>query len=190
MKLIPSCIFCAYLFFVGSGLAVAQDAPIEPGDSFGEDFGFDTGDMNFGEEDFSFAVDPAQERAAAAVATGFMIVSLVIGLLGLCLMIFVAYFLSDGLAAVPEEFRQLPTWVPWLLLVPFVNIVVLILAFIKVPQSLSSYLASKGNTGLGDCGQALGLWGSILYLLCFPVGLVLLLMSGLKISQAKKAARA
>ncbi len=164
---------------------------IDPGSM--EDFGFNTDDFeDFGSEDFSPPELSAEDAAAAtAVAMGMMIMIGVFAVIGVVITALVAYLLSDALSAVPESYRQMSSWIPWLLFVPLVQIVVLVLAFIKVPRSLSGYLASLGDQSQGDCGESNGLWGSILYILgcTFPIGLVLLVMSMLKINQAKRQIR-
>ena len=147
---------------------------------------------DFTDGDFGAAEISAEEQAAiAAVSFGMVVAIIVMSLIGLLLTIFVAYLLMDAVNSVPEQFQQIAPWVPWLLLVPFVNIVVLIVAFIKVPESLSAYLNSIGDTSQGDSGKAVGLWGSVLYVLgcTFPIGLVLLIISLVKINQSKKIAR-
>lgn len=209
MKLFARSLGCSFIFLVVGGLigistqarsqevsgAEFPDMQIDAGDEFGGDFGFEVGeDMEaFGKDDFNAeGLDPEAAAAATAVAAAVWIAMMAIAALLFFLLVLAAYLLSDALGAIPEEFREIPAWLPWLLLVPFVQIVILIVAFMKVPKSLSGYLASKGDTSMGDCGAGNGLWGAVLYLLgcTFPIGLVLLVMAILKINQAKKIARA
>lgn len=147
----------------------------------------------FGDEDFTFDTELTPEEAAAGAAM-FMAMLVAIGimsLIGFAMVIWVAYSMMDALSALPEQYRELSPAVPWLLLVPLVNIVVLFLVFIKVPDSLKAFLEANGDTAHGDCGRSNGLIGSILYIIgcTFPIGLVLLVMSLLKISQAKQTVR-
>jgi magnesium-transporting ATPase (P-type) len=169
--------------------ALAQDPDMDPGNfEIPELEGFD----DFNEGDFGAPPMSAEDQAAAAaLGFGMMIFVFLMSLVGLVLTALVAYLMMDALNAVPESFQQLQPWVPWLLFVPLVNLVVIFLVFLKVPDSLSTYLQSVGNTSQGDCGKNLGLWGCILYILgcTFPIGLVLLIMSILKINQAKKVAQ-
>lgn len=178
---------------------IDASAPFEGLDQFegmdaGPEIEFDIEGMEgFGDENFEFASELTPEEAAAGTA---MVIAMFVGigimsLLGFILVIWVAYSMMDALSAIPEEYRELSPAVPWLLLVPVVNIVVLFLVFIKVPDSLNAYLTANGDTAHGDCGRSNGLIGSILYILgcTFPIGLVLLVMSLMKISQAKQTAR-
>ncbi len=100
-----------------------------------------------------------------------------------------AYLLSGALKVVPESYREISPGVAWLLLIPLVNIVIMFLVFIKIPRSQSKYLASIGNSSHGDCGEQMGLIGSICMLIpCINVvGLVLLIISLVKIMGAKQA---
>ncbi len=154
------------------------------------DFNIDMDEFeSFGQEGFSVEtpLDPATEATIQAIRIG----SYGIGLVGLLFSLFLAYQLASSLSAIPPTYRQLSPWVPWLIFVPLVGIVVLVLAFIKVPNSLSKYLASTGHVSQGDCGEKLGLWGAILTIIgcTAPIGLVLLLLSTLKIRQAKMVAK-
>lgn len=150
------------------------------------DFGMD------GMEDWQSSppsLDPSTGAAATLATMAIVVIGLVISLL---LQAVVAYFLSSALKAVPEQYRELSPAIPWLLLVPFVNIVILFLAFIKVPRSLNKYLTSVGDTSQGDCGEQMGLWGAVLGIIpCTgPIGLILLIISLVKITQAKNVALA
>ncbi len=168
--------------------ALAQDA------GNGMDFNFDAGGEldGFGEDGFEFQGDPEAEAAAAGIAIAVLIGYVCFIGLAILLQIFIAYLLYDALNAVPEQYRELESWVPWLLLVPLANIVVLFLAFIKTPRSLAKCLSASGDTSHGDCGESLGLWGAILCVIpCGAiVGLILLIMTLLKINKAKQAVRA
>lgn len=163
--------------------------PNSPDMDFDFDFSDELGDgfSQFEEDGFVAADEPS---TMAVIAT--TIAMLVLGVLMFLLVGVVAYLLSTALSAVPENFREMPPMLPWLLFIPLVNIVILILAFIKVPKSLNKYLTSIGDNSQGDCGEKLGLWGSILYILgcTFPIGLVMLVMSLMRINQAKKLAKA
>lgn len=181
----------ASLFLLASALslpALAQEA------GGGMDFNFDSsGELDgFGEDGFEFQGDPEAEAAAAGVAIAMLVGYLCFIGLAILLQIFIAYLLYDALNAVPEQYRELESWVPWLLLVPLANIVVLFLAFIKTPRSLAKCLGASGDTTHGDCGESLGLWGAILCVIpCGAiVGIVLLIMALLKINKAKQAVRA
>lgn len=163
---------------------------ITVGEEFG-DMGFDLeglGDVS----DPNFVADAPPSAEQAALATGIVVGAVVLVLLAYLLIGVVAYLLSSAIQALPEANRPMPAWVPWLLLVPLVQIVVFVLAFIQVPKAQSNYLSSIGDTSMGDCGASNGLWGVILYLLgcTFPIGLVLLVMSMLKINQATKIIKA
>ncbi len=166
---------------------------LDTSQDLGQDFGFDVGELeDVSAPDFNAnATTPEQAAQEAELERAMLFGGLIMGLLALVLLGVAAYLLSDALKAIPLEFRKLPHWVPWLLLVPLVNIVVFVLSFIMVPKSMANYLASRGDTSMGDCGASNGLWGVILYLLgcTFPIGLVLLVMCLLKVNQAKKIAR-
>lgn len=183
-----TCLLLA-LATVSSGLA--QDVPEFDPNNFEipELEGFDdfTEEGDFGAPEFS----ADEQAAAAALSFGMLIFVFVMSLVGLILTALVAYLMMDALNAVPESFQQIQPWMPWLLFVPLVNIVIVFLVFLKVPDSLSSYLQSIGDSSQGDCGKNLGLWGCILYIIgcTFPIGLILLIMSILKINQAKKVAQ-
>ncbi|MCA9134751.1 MAG: hypothetical protein KDA45_16400 [Planctomycetales bacterium] len=160
-----------------------------------DNFDFDIEGMEgFGDPDYDpeAEIDPQVQAATDRVAWIITAVLAAMSLLMLLFTILLAVQLSSALQAVPEAYRQMSPFVPWLLFVPFVNIVILILAFIKVPRSLKGYLASMGDASQEDCGEKLGLLGAILFLLGFtmPVGLVVLLLALAKIGRAKKIARA
>ncbi len=171
---------------------VAQDVP--QGESFDfqidDDINFDTEDFEgFKDGSFGAAETTSEEEAAIAlVGTAVFVGVVVASIVGMVLTAVAAYLLFDALNALPEEFRQISPIIPWLLFVPFVNLVVLFVVFIKVPDSLRGYLQSVGNMTLADCGKSLGLWGSVATVIgCFfPVGLVLLFMSLMKINRAKQ----
>ena len=184
--------FATCFIFLASALtAFPQDTPPEIPDFDTSDFEFELPEEMEGFTDNDFGA--AEESAAnAAIGVAMMLAIAIFGIIGLIAVVLAAYLLMDALNAVPQQFQQIPPWVPWLLLVPFVNLVVLIIAFIKVPDSLASYLNSLGDHSQGDCGRKTGLWGSVLYILgcTFPIGLVLLIVSLMKINQAKQRAQA
>lgn len=182
-------------FGVGENVGFSQDMTFPSDAEFQMDQDIDF-DME-GLEDFGPDFGPPEISAEAQAAAGvlflvFVLVAVVACVVGLVLTGLVAYWLMDALNAIPEPHRQMSPMVPWLLFVPLVQIVVLLLAFIKVPDSLSSYLRSMDDSSHGDCGKSNGLWGAILYLLgcTFPIGLVMLFLSLKKIHRAKLAARA
>jgi hypothetical protein len=197
-KLTATFLLCLWTAMIATNGSCSFAQEIETPPNMEITVGEDMGDIGFDLEGLGDISDPdfvasgPPSAKEMAMVSGIMVGAAIIGLLGLLLMLFVAYLLSDALAALPAQFRLLPTWVPWLLLVPFINIVVFVLVFIKVPQSQSTFLASTGDNSMGDCGGSNGLWGVILYLVgcTFPIGLVLLVMSVLKINQAKKLIRA
>lgn len=192
MKSIISITVGTLLFCFTAGVFPAQGQDDFQMDT---DIQFDMGDEfeGFDEADFGAPV-MSEEEIAAAQAMGAVVFfgAIAACFLGLLLTALVAYLMMDALNAVPKSFRQLSPMVPWLLFVPLVNIVILFLVFIKVPESLNAYLQSTGDTSQGDCGKSMGLWGSILYILgcTFPIGLVMLILAILKINGAKKVARA
>lgn len=189
-------IFCLQKLALGllavSLLAASPALAQEPSDGANMQFNFDAEEFsNFGEEGFDNGLTPEQEAAASAIGMGLIIgYFCFIGVM-LLLQIYVAYLLYDALSAVPEQYRELEPWVPWLLFVPLANLVVIFLAFIKTPRSLAKCLAASGDTSHADCGESLGLWGAVLTVLgcTSPIGLILLIMSLLKINKAKQAVR-
>jgi hypothetical protein len=178
---------------------VVQDpaGDVTPGDAgefqFDQDIEFDMEEFEgFEGGDFGAAETTMEEEAAIAlVGTAVIVLSLVFALITLVLAGCAAYLLSDALKAVPESHQQISPAIPWLLFIPVVNLVVLFLCFIKVPDSLRGYLDSTGNMTQADCGKSLGLWGSVASVIgCFfPIGIVLLFMSITRINKAKQLAR-
>lgn len=166
----------------------------DPGFQVDEEIEFDIGEFEgFGDDDFETQdLTPEQAAAVGMLSVGMIIAALVIGLIMFGLMIFAAYLLMDALNSVPEEYRQLSPMVPWLLFVPVVNLVILFLVFLKVPESLQAYLNSVGDTSQGDCGKNMGLWGAILYVVgcTAPIGLIMLVIAITKINAGKRAVRA
>ena len=182
-----------WALFTSSALPSALANQFEGVDEQPPEIEFDMeGLEGFGDEGFAApALTPEEEAQIAATFIAMVVGITIMSLVGLVLIAWVAYLLMDALNAIPEEFRQVSSAVPWLLLVPLVNIVVMFIVFIKVPESLNAYLTANGDTAHGDCGRSNGLIGCILYLLgcTFPIGLVLVVMSLMKISAAKKTAR-
>lgn len=168
--------------------ALAQEEPVDV-PNLEIELDMPEGFEDFTEGDFGAPeVSAAEEAAAAVLIFGLMAASACVALI---LSAIFAYLLMDAVSSVPEAHRKIAPWVPWLLFVPVANVVVLILAFIKVPESLSSYLDSIGKNSFGDCGKKIGIWGAILSLIgCTGlIGLVLLIISLMKINQAKRVAR-
>ncbi len=176
----------------GPDIQFDSEVQIDPDFQLDPDIDFDTEQFDFGADSGAVELSEEDQAAVAALGLGFIVLVLIIALVSIVLTAWVAYMLMDALQAVPEQHRQLSPVVPWLLFVPIVQYVVMFLVFLKVPDSLSSYLNSVGDQSQADCGKTLGLWGSILYVLgcTVPIGLVLLALSLIKINQAKKAARA
>ncbi len=178
----------------------AQDAfPIPTDQSTDpQEFNFDLNADGFNTDEFSgfgedgFQVEQPLDPAAAAVLAAITIAMVLLAIVCLLFAIFMAYQLSSSLSAIPEPYRQMQAFMPWLIFVPLAGIVIFILAMIKVPRSVSAYLTSIGDSSQGDCGEKLGLWGAVLYLLgcTAPIGIVLLIMSLLKLGKAKALAKA
>jgi hypothetical protein len=197
---LTSVVLCVTLALMGSE-AVAQET--ESSSALGGTTQADVGDFDFNLDttefdDFgseSFQAQSDEELAAGEAAAGLIMLfafglSLLAFVAGFLFSLYIAYSLSSALSSIPEAYREMAPFVPWLIFVPVVNVVILILAFIKVPRSVKSYLASKGNHSHGDCGESYGLWGAILSLLgcTLPVGLVMLILSLNKLGKAQRAA--
>ena len=174
--------------------ASAQDPPptFDPTSETEIDFGAELEELEDllnqqGVDGFPTVDQPELSAGAKLMFIGLAVVGAVVGLL---LGAIVAHLLSSALNAVPLEYRKIPAWLPWLLLIPVVNVVVVFLAFVLTPQSLREYLESQGDTSQGDCGGQMGLIGAILSVIpCIPlVGPILLIIALVKISQAKRQA--
>lgn len=101
-------------------------------------------------------------ESMGAMETGFVMAAMGIGLLiGLIVGIVIAYLLSSALQRLPEEHRAIEPWYPWLLLIPFFNLIWNFFVFPKVSQSYCAYFDSLGDdspTDSQDCGEQLGWW--------------------------------
>jgi hypothetical protein len=95
-----------------------------------------------------------------------LVVTLVAMAIGLGIAIAICLFLSSCLKRVPPEHREMEPGMVWLLLIPCFSIVWNFFVYIKIPQSFQRYFNSIGRYDVGDCGQQLGLWYSILVVVC------------------------
>jgi Trk-type K+ transport system membrane component len=168
--------------------AQAQDAGSEM------NFEFDDSEFSdFGEPGFENGeLSPDAEKAVALLSGGVFLVAMLVSVVFLVIIIFACYSLFDALSTVPAEHREIEPWVPWLMLVPLVQLVVNFIALTKTPRSLAKALAAKGDSSQGDCGEQLGLFTAIAALipcinvLGFPV---LLIMTVMKVNKAKALLR-
>lgn len=99
-----------------------------------------------------------------AMALGvILVVFLVVLVFSLAICVIFAYFMAAPLKRVPERYRTIEAWTPWLMLVPVVNLVMLwVLAPFKIPESLKNYFDDSGSSlDVGDCGKNLGLGWAI-----------------------------
>jgi hypothetical protein len=128
-----------------------------------------------------------EEAAAAAVAIAAALCYGVFLLGTIAVGIFIIYLLYTCFQRIPPQHRLMEPAMVWLMLIPLFNIVWQFFVFIRLSRSFQQYFASKGRTDVGDCGEALGLWGLILNLIgCFPVGVVLLIIYLVKVTSLKK----
>lgn len=145
-------------------------------------------DLEF--EDFDFdqqGPNNADAAAGAAALMGMLACYGVFLLLAIGVQVWVTYLFYKDLSAVPEQFRELQPGMVWLLLVPLINIVMIFLVGIKIPQSYRKYFNSIGRTDVGDCGESLGLWMGITAVIgCSPVALVLMIMLLMKLGDYRK----
>lgn len=174
--------FLVFSLFSGTPVATAQDLDID----FGNEI-----DVAFDEDGFTAQTSPEEEAMIAGAVAAYFGFIICMSIVSLALSIYIAYSLYDALNTVPEEHRELEPWVPWLIFVPIIGIVVYFLGFIKTPKSLEKALNATGNNPHGDCGGSNGLWGMVLCVLgcTAPIGLVLVIMSLLKINKAKQTLR-
>lgn len=172
-----------FSLFAGAPIANAQELDVD----FGEEFG----DMMDENGEFSAQTTAEEEAMIAGALAAYFGFIVCMSIVSLVLSIYIAYSLYDALNTVPVEHRELEPWVPWLIFIPVVGIVVYFLGFIKTPKSLEKALNATGSNPHGDCGGSNGLWGMILCVIgcTAPIGIVLVIMSLLKINKAKQTLR-
>ena len=90
-----------------------------------------------------------------------VVVSVVIGAI-------VSYLLYSCFERIPPQHRQMESWQAFLLMIPCFNIVWNFFVLPKLARSYQSYFAEQGRTDVGDCGEQIGLWCAI----CYVVALV------------------
>jgi hypothetical protein len=172
----------------------AEEFDLNP-DEMDLDFNPDEMDLDFGAMDFD-PEEPDRLAAESAAMLGVMLVIYgIIIAIALAVFIFVLWFLSSALAAVPQQYRDMESARVWLLLIPLFNLIWMFLVTGRISSSYQRYFAAQGITTYGDCGAAIGMWCCICALLCFipcvniiagPAFLILLIIFLVKISGMKK----
>lgn len=77
------------------------------------------------------------------------------------------YFIYKPYSQLPQQFQTLAPGLIWLLLVPLVNVVMVFLVALQVPDAFKRYFNSVGNYSVGDCGKMVGLIWAIAVLCSF-----------------------
>lgn len=146
-----------------------------------------------------FAQRNVSEREAAqamAAMTAIIFVAALIGLaIGLAIAAVICWLISGCLKLLPQECREMEPGMVWLLMIPLFNLVWNFFVFPKTSRSFQRYFAAKGRTEFGDCGEKIGLWCAICYVLCVvpcvnyvagPAALVLLIIYLVKVVGLKQ----
>jgi hypothetical protein len=89
-----------------------------------------------------------------AIAMGFAVFLLI--------NVVVCWLLYNALDRIPASFRQMEPAMVWLLLIPCFSWFWNFMVFPKIARSFKAYFDSVQATDVGDCGEKLGLWYSIL----------------------------
>ncbi len=127
------------------------------------------------------------DAAGLIVMLVFLMVILLISLaitIAICLMLHMVQ------SRVPVEHQKISPPAIWLLLIPLFGLVWNFFVFQRIPESYKSYFDSVGDTSVGDCGKAVGLWFAIcaacsivpcLNYIAGPASLVLLIIFLVKV---------
>ncbi|RMF36906.1 MAG: hypothetical protein D6753_18580 [Planctomycetota bacterium] len=154
------------------------------------DIEFDMEGLDITEDADFGAPELDDEEVAALVAVSFVVWAgiIILGIIGLALSIYVAYIGYATLELLPEPRRPVPSFVPWLLLVPLVNLAIIFIIFVSIPKAAQEELIARGQPVEGDCGRGLGIAGAVLWILgcTAPIGMVLMLIATMKLAQAKR----
>lgn len=194
LRVFVATVSTALAFILNATLPVgvcADDRLVAQADDFNQTppNGFDEmPDLEFEEFDFDQqGPNNADAAAGAAAAMGTLACIGIFGLIVFGIYAWITYQFYKDLSAVPEQFRELQPGMVWLLLVPIVQLVMIFLVGIKIPQSYRKYFNSIGRTDVGDCGESLGLWMGITTVIgCSPVALVLMIMLLMKLGDYRK----
>ncbi len=159
-------------------------------DEMPPDIQFDLEGMDI-TEDADFGAPPLDddEKAVLVWAPVVMIgCGVVLGVLSVALSIYIAYVGFSVLEMLPESSRPMPSFVPWLLLVPLVNLVVLFMIFVQIPEAVQRELEARGQAVEGDFGRTLGIIGAVLSVLgcTVPIGAILIWIATMRLAGAKR----
>lgn len=122
-------------------------------------------------------------------------IAIVFVLTMMAIQVFVAWFLYDAWNRIPPPYREGESWHAWLLLVPFVNLVMPFFVHPRISRSYRNYLAAWNIHDAGDCGEQLGLACAVctacsvvpyLGLLAAMAGVVLVIVYIVKLNGLKK----
>lgn len=94
-----------------------------------------------------------------------LVVLAVVGVLVLAMLaiqVFVCWLLYDAWRRIPPQVVEGEPWHAWLLLVPFVNLVMPFFVHPRISRSYQRYLTACNIQGEGDCGEQMG----FIYALC------------------------
>lgn len=90
-----------------------------------------------------------------------VLVGATVGLaVGLAIAIGICLLLSNALASIPQQFRQIEPGMVWLLLIPCFSVIWNFFVYPKVARSFRACLEAGGDQSQGDCGEALSWWYS------------------------------
>ncbi|RPJ82434.1 MAG: hypothetical protein EHM13_08930 [Acidobacteria bacterium] len=118
----------------------------------------------------------------------------VVTILGVAIGVFISYLLYDAERRLPQPYQLISPPLIFLLVVPLFNLAWIFFVVLKVSQSFQKYFAAEGRTGVGDCGQGLGLGWAItavcsllpgIGVLSALASLVLMVLYLMKITQLK-----
>jgi hypothetical protein len=107
------------------------------------------------------------DAAAGAAIGGLMMLLLIPFFIMLAIAVVVAYLLYSCLDRVPAQHRKMEAWQAWLILIPVLNMVWAFFLFPKMARSYQSYFAEKGRSDVGDCGEKIGMWCAICWVVSF-----------------------
>ena len=98
--------------------------------------------------------------------TAFLLLVSVVLAISFVVSIIVTWLIYRPYRQLPSSHQTLSPWIIWLLLVPLVNLVIMFLVAIKVPDSFRNYFQQLGNQSFGDCGKTFGLVWAIATVAC------------------------
>lgn len=97
---------------------------------------------------------------------GFIIGIIVVVVIALAIFAAILWSISDALAAVPQQYRQMSPGAVYLMLIPLFNLVWVFFVVIRVPGSFENYFNAIGRPQPDGYGKGVGLG----YAICMVLG--------------------